>query len=281
MSNNTSLDKNSLISGPINLAKVLSKIDTMSDEEGYALIKKYYKEFLSSSILDTAFDKLRSSTKFINLLIQVCIDNDLSYEQRVFCNSMIYNELIKFNDKKYIQKLYFILGMVVNRSVTNRIMNCGIDSTLSIYLAVARKSSLNKNTNISRLNFCIMCSDPRVMTIQRITDLYCELFHTKEDIRELFLNIAEDNYVYTSDEEWITKDILKIANNINIAILSILDSLDLGYIEIILEEYYKYINMDYIDENEVRISFKYLDKNVYHNISLILDRLANKDIFLP
>ena len=275
------IDKNCLISGPISLAKIFSKIDNMNDEEAYDLIRKYYKEFFTNTILDTAYDSLKQSTRFINLLIQVCIDYTLSYEERVYCNSMIYNEFIKFNDKKYIQKLYFILGMVVNRTVTNRIMNCGIDSILSIYLAVARKSSFDKNTNISRLNFCITCSDPNVMTIQRITDLYCELFNTKEDIKDLFLNIAKDTYVFNSDDEWITDDILTIAKNMNIAILSILDTLDLDYIELILMKYHDMITIENIDESDARISFKYLDKNQYISISLILDKLASKDIFLP
>lgn len=275
------IDKNCLISGPISLAKIFSKIDNMNDEEAYDLIRKYYKEFFTNTILDTAYDNLKQSTRFINLLIQVCIDYTLSYEERVYCNSMVYNEFIKFNDKKYIQKLYFILGMVVNRTVTNRIMNCGIDSILSIYLAVARKSSFDKNTNISRLNFCITCSDPNVMTIQRITDLYCELFNTKEDIKDLFLNIAKDTYVFNSDDEWITDDILTIAKNMNIAILSILDTLDLDYIELILMKYHDMITIENIDESDARISFKYLDKNQYRSISLILDKLASKDIFLP
>ena len=275
------IDKNCLISGPISLAKIFSKINNMNDEEAYDLIRKYYKEFFTNTILDTAYDSLKQSTRFINLLIQVCIDYTLSYEERVYCNSMIYNEFIKFNDKKYIQKLYFILGMVVNRTVTNRIMNCGIDSILSIYLAVARKSSFDKNTNISRLNFCITCSDPNVMTIQRITDLYCELFNTKEDIKDLFLNIAKDTYVFNSDDEWITDDILTIAKNMNIAILSILDTLDLDYIELILMKYHDMITIENIDESDARISFKYLDKNQYRSISLILDKLASKDIFLP
>ena len=275
------IDKNCLISGPISLAKIFSNIDNMNDEEAYDLIRKYYKEFFTNTILDTAYDSLKQSTRFINLLIQVCIDYTLSYEERVYCNSMIYNEFIKFNDKKYIQKLYFILGMVVNRTVTNRIMNCGIDSILSIYLAVARKSSFDKNTNISRLNFCITCSDPNVMTIQRITDLYCELFNTKEDIKDLFLNIAKDTYVFNSDDDWITDDILTIAKNMNIAILSILDTLDLDYIELILMKYHDMITIENIDESDARISFKYLDKNQYRSISLILDKLASKDIFLP
>lgn len=274
------IDKNCLISGPISLAKVLSRVNTMDDEQSYDLIKTHYKEFFSSHILDTAFDELKKSNKFISILTQVCIDENLSYEERVYCNNMIYSEFLK-NHNKYTHKLYFILGMVVNRSVTSRIMNCGVNSNLSIYLAVARKSSFDKNLNISRLNFCIMCSDPNVMTIQRITDLYCELFHTKEDIKTLFLNIAQDNYVLISDEEWITKDILTVTNNINIAILSILDSLDFEYIEVILTEYYRIVSMDNIDESDARINFKYLDKDVYRNISLILDKLASKDIFLP
>lgn len=274
------IDKNCLISGPISLSKVLGKVESMSDESAYVLIKKYYKEFFNSNILDSAYNELKKSSKFLNILTQVCIDINLSYEERVYCNSMIYNEFLK-NHRKYIQKLYFILGMVVNRSMTNRVMNCGVDSNTSIFLAVARKSSFDKNTNISRLNFCIMCGDPNMMTIQRITDLYCELFNTKEDIKDLFLNIAQDNYVLNSDEEWITNDILQVTNNINIAILSILDTLDLDYIEFILTKYYEIIQLDNIDESEARITFKYLDKEAYRNISLILDKLANKDIFLP
>lgn len=276
-----SLNTSEMVSGPTTLAKRLIKVEKLNDEFAYMLVKKEYKNFLSSMIDDPAFDKVKISSKFINALIQVCIECELTYEERIYCNSMIYKQLPKLSNI-YLRKIYYILGLVVNKTIVTKIMDeCHLDQILSSYLAVIRKSSFSKKENVARLNFSIMCLDPNLMTAQRITDLYCAVYNNSEDIKELFLNIVTDVYVYNSDEDWITDDILKTAKNMEIAILSILDSLDMNSIENILLEYSRIVMLNDLDTDEVRISFNKIDRNSFKNISIILNEFERKNIILP
>lgn len=275
-----SLNHDDLVSGPRVLADKLSKVDKLTDELAYLLVKREYKLFLCNVIDNPCFDKIKLSPRFINSLIQVCIEVELTYEERVYCNSMIYKELAKINNT-YLQKLYYILAMVVNRSIVNRLMNCGVNQVLSSYLAVARKSSFEPKDNISRLNFSMMCSGSEVMTIQRITDIYCSIFNDVNDIKQLFLTTIRDVFVFNSDEDWITDKILQTANNMNIAILSIIETLELSSIESILRDYYAMVEIEDLDDSEVRISIKNLNKEIFPNISYIVGNLAKQNIFFP
>lgn len=270
-----------IISGPNALAKRLNKIEKLNDEFAYMLVKKEYKNFLSNMIDDSVFDKIKMSTKFINALTQVCLENKLTYDERIYCNSMIYKQLPKISNN-YLRKIYYILGLVVNKTIANKIMSeCNLDQVLSSYLAVIRKSSFSSKDNIVRLNFSIMCLDPKLMTAQKITDLYCTVFNSSEDIRNLFLNTIVDNYVYNSDEDWITDDILATAKNMEIALLSILDSLDVRIIVDILMDYSRIVKLNALDSDEVRISFSRIDRKSFKNISIAIDELECKDIKLP
>lgn len=270
-----------IISGPNALAKRLNKIEKLNDEFAYMLVKKEYKNFLSNIIDDSVFDKIKMSTKFINALTQVCLENKLTYDERIYCNSMIYKQLPKISNN-YLRKIYYILGLVVNKTIANKIMSeCNLDQVLSSYLAVIRKSSFSSKDNIVRLNFSIMCLDPKLMTAQKITDLYCTVFNSSEDIRNLFLNTIVDNYVYNSDEDWITDDILATAKNMEIALLSILDSLDVRIIVDILMDYSRIVKLNALDSDEVRISFSRIDRKSFKNISIAIDELECKDIKLP
>lgn len=276
-----SLDTSEIVSGPNALAKRLNKIDKLNDEFAYMLVKKEYKNFLSNIIDNEVFDKIKMSTKFINALTQVCLENKLTYDERIYCNSMIYKQLPKISNN-YLRKIYYTLGLVVNRTVANRIMEeCELDQVLSSYLAVIRKSSFSNKDNIARLNFSIMCLDPKLMTAQKITDLYCTVFNSSEDIRNLFLNTIMDTYVYNSDEDWITDDILATAKNMEIALLSILDSLDVRIIKDILMDYSRAVKLNRLDSDEVRISFDRIDRNSFKNISIAIDELNSKNIKLP
>lgn len=274
-------DTSEIISGPNALAKRLNKIEKLNDEFAYMLVKKEYKNFLSNIIDDSVFDKIKMSTKFINALTQVCLENKLTYDERIYCNSMIYKQLPKISNN-YLRKIYYILGLVVNKTIANKIMSeCNLDQVLSSYLAVIRKSSFSSKDNIVRLNFSIMCLDPKLMTAQKITDLYCTVFNSSEDIRNLFLNTIVDNYVYNSDEDWITDDILATAKNMEIALLSILDSLDVRIIVDILMDYSRIVKLNALDSDEVRISFSRIDRKSFKNISIAIDELEYKDIKLP
>lgn len=276
---NYTVQKSDLLLGPHEIAQKLDIIEALSDEDAYYLVSSYYKDFLSNIIDSKEFNDIKKSNKFLNTLTQVCISNPLTYEQRVYCNSMIYKQ-ISIEDE-YKQNIFINLASVVNTNMTNRLMNCGLNKTIAAYLACARKSSFNQKDNISRLNFCINCIEPSLMTVQRITDIYCAVFETVDDVEDLFNYSIKDSYIYTAEDSWITESILKTAHNMDMAVLSILDSLKKEDITRILNNYYKSIQMSRLDREDVRFSLKDINKDVFKNISSVLKSFSKKDIYFP
>ena len=270
----------SIVSGPTMFAEKMKNLDMLTDEAGYNIIKENYQIFLSSAIDSQCFEEIRKSSKFITLLTQVCIDVDLTYEERVYCNSMLYQELSK-TDSKYMQKLYYMLGFIVNKDMVNKIMACGIGQALSTYFAINRKSSFDPKDNISRLNLCIMCANPELMTVQKITDIYCAIFNTVSEVNDLFQLTIMDTYVFQSDEDWITPDVVHVATNMNFAVISILDSLPFPSLEHILRDYYNMTVIQDIDESDIRFSFKNIDRIKFTNLGLALSKLEEQGIVLP
>lgn len=268
--------EDSIVSGPNVFANRLSNMDKLTDEEIYTIIKTSYDIFLSSSINDPCFDFLKQSTRFITILSQVITEIELTLEQRIYCNGMIYKELSN-TDNAYVQRVYYILGMLVNQTMVNKIMATSTEKIFAIYLAVLRESSFSQKDNVARLNFSILCASSSTMTIQHITDIYCALFNTIDEIKELFLLTIKDTYIFNSKEEWINSEVLQIASNMNYAILSLLESLPIAKLEPILTEYAHIILMEDLTEDDVRFSFRSMDLRSFPNIKLIVDKLNSID----
>lgn len=274
--------KEVIIFDPVTLGKRLEHIDAIPDEEVYSILKQYYPIFLSNAIHSSELKFLRRNAKFITILSQVIIEVDLTLEQRTYCNAMLYKEMSETTDDTYLQKLYYILGLHANQNMTHKIMSTGVDKALSTYLAIIRKSSFNPKDNVSRLNFTIMCGKPEIMTVQRITDIYCAIFNTISEIKDLFLLTVRDTYVFTCHESWITEDILRIANNMNFAVLSILESLDHKKLKEILKDYGNMAIIDDLETSDVRFSFKKMDFTNFKNIHKCLIELREQyDLVLP
>ena len=86
-----------------------------------------------------------------------------------------------------------------------------------------------------------------------------------------------------NDADWIGESHITIANRMNSAILSILESLKPEDLSSILEAYYLYeIAEKKIDVDEVRISFSNIQPNIFPNIASVVNRLSKeKRIHLP
>lgn len=263
------------------LANKLESINQLNEEESYNLIKSEYKNFLSSIIDNPVFDKLKSNPKFIISLSQVCLESELTLDERINCNSMIYKQLSITTKTPYLEKLYSFLGFIVNRTITNKLIQCGLTLSLASYLAVVRKSSFDNKNNINRMNFSILCLGPEIMTIQRITDIYATLSNTIDDIKILFLTTMTDIYVTYSSNPSITEDMRITNKNMNNALLSIIESLTPHDIESILVEYNDMIENNMYDENDVRFSLSNIDPKLFPNINYIVNHLYSKQIYLP
>ena len=272
-----SISMDEIVSGPSLLVERLKDIDNMTDNELYDILKTSYHIFLSNSINSPIFKTLRQHPRFIIVLSQIVVEVDLTLEQRVYCNAMLYKELSNLNpENTTLQRVYYILGMNANYNMTKKIMDAGIKQALAIYLAIVRKSSFNNSDNISRLNFTIVCDKPDVMTVQTITNVYCAIFNTVEDIKNLFLLTIRDTYVFTANESWITEDTLRIASNMNFAVLSLLESLPIVKIKDILKEYGTMAMIDDLELEDVRFSFKRLDLTKFPKILEVMTYLRNE-----
>ena len=271
------LNVESIVAGPTILADRLSEMDKLSDEELYSILRGSYSVFLSNAINSPCLDFLRHNSRFITILSQVIMEVELKLDERIYCNSMIYKELSE-TESPYLQRVYYILGMLANQNIMSKIMSTGIDKALATYLAVVRKSSFNFKDNVSRLNFAIMCATPEKMTVQRITDIYCALFNTVTEVKDLFFLIIRDTYVFSSEEDWITPDILQVARNMNCAVLSILDSLSRDKLYEILSEYAHMILIEDLTEEDVRFSFKIVSPIEFPKIVSVMTELADKEL---
>lgn len=263
------------------LANKLESINNLNEEDSYNLIKDEYKNFLSSIIDNPVFDKIKTNPKFIISLSQVCLETELTLDERVNCNSMIYKQLSITTKTPYLEKLYSFLGFVVNRTISNKLIQCGLTLSLASYLAVVRKSSFDIKNNINRMNFSILCLGPEIMTIQRITDIYATLSNTIEDIKILFLSTMTDIYVTYSSNQSITDDMRITNKNMNNALLSIVESLTPHDIESIFKEYNELIENNMYDENDVRFSLSNIDPKLFPKINYVVNYLYSKQIYLP
>ena len=208
------------------------------------------------------------------------MEETLSYEDRIYCNNMIYN---MFPVNQYIAKLYTFLSTVVNNNMTHKIINnCEFNQVSSSYIAVARKSSFRQDENIIRLNSAIICIglDPsNNISVDKIIKLFTTIYTNIRDLTELFLNILKDNYVYQSDDDWITPEVIYISNCINRAILTIIESQPEPVIEEMMLRAYNMISIESLDHTDLRFSLKDIDKTMYPKIISVLNNLTKKEIY--
>lgn len=261
--------------GPEMIANFMRPILTMDDESAYKILCSTYKEFLSNINDHPCFDEFKSSIKFITLLTQVVLANELTYEERVYCNAIVYKQINTASDTMKV--ILLNLGLAANRKMVGTFIKCGLDRKMSTFLAVARKSSFQKKDCISRMNFIIMCTSPDLMTTKMITDIYCASANTIEDVYQLFIYSVKDNYIENNDDEWVTDSHRTISSRMDSAIFSILESIPQNELESMLEAYYIFeVKENKLDEDDVRFSFKNINPVVFPNLAAALDKVVNQ-----
>lgn len=267
-------------SGPSLLAKRLGNLNRLPDEFAYRLVKQEYKSFLSYIDRSEELFYLKLDTRFLTFLIQVCMEETLSYEDRIYCNNMIYN---MFPVNQYVAKLYTFLSTVVNNNMTHKIINnCEFNHVSASYIAVARKSSFRQDENIVRLNSAIVCIglDPsNNISTEKIINLFLTIYNNQRDLTELFLNILKDTYVYQSDDDWITPEVIYISNCINRAILTIIESQPINVIEEMMLRAYNMITIESLDHTDLRFSLRDIDKTMYPKILSVINNLTKKEVY--
>lgn len=280
MEANYSIAPEKVAAGEESLLTKLDRILSSSPEDGYNIAKEEYKYFFDPTVIrDKKYHYLINKPKFLLSLIQVCMGTELTADERVCCNSMTYNGLSENSKDNYLIMLYYYLAMVANPGITNIITKCGVPQELSAYLAMCRRSSFEPRVNAGRLNFSIICLGSRMMTVQRIADIYAGICNSVEDISVLFNAIMVDTYDFGT-LEWSTPDIVEAYANMNNAILSIIDSLPPKQIEYVLIGYNDMIETKFYVDKEVRFSLKDISAKLFPNLTFMYNYFISKGIYL-
>lgn len=260
----------------------LRNIDAMSEKETYELLKGSYSHILSDifGCNNRDYRFLLTSTKFLTILTQVVTEVQLTYDEIVHCNKFIYDYIVYAEQDEYVRKLTFMLGEAVNKSNSRKLLGCGIDEALAIFLAVANRSTFKDEVNIKRVNFTIATSDSEIMSVQRIINIYEVLF---KRIGKLFTTTMFDIGISTCDDSWVTQEVLEVNNNITLANLYILESMEPIEITRVLLNYAEEFKMIYgMNRNAVRFSLHDLkDRPNFIKIPIIVKQLEGDDIIVP
>lgn len=262
------------------LMNKLKDIEAMSVKETYELLRDFYSLILADifGCNNKAYSFLLTSPKFLTILIQVVNEVNLSHDECVHCNKFIYEYIVYADQDEYVRKLLFMLGEAVNKSTVRKLLGCEIDEELAIFLAVAHKSTFKEEVNIKRLNFTLATSNPSFMTVQRIIDIYQVLFTR---ISKLFTTTMFDIGI-TSEDAWVTKEILDANNNITWANLYILESMEPIEITRVLLTYAEEFKMVHAyNYNAVRYSMHNLTLPTFIKTPILIKQLEGDDILIP
>ena len=142
----------------------LANIDNIPEAELYDLIKDNYKVIFDQLFVnkDASFLDIITNNKFLSILIQVMNNVQIGYEEKIYCNNIVYDYFMiqreDNEDIKYKKQLMLSLSKTVNKDVIPSLLGCGIPEELSVQLALARFSTRKENIAIKRVNFIIISS---------------------------------------------------------------------------------------------------------------------------
>lgn len=276
---------NSLSFNPILLDEKIENLDKLDDKELYNIIVEYYKDILNEAFnnKEKNYLSLFTKSKFLNVFIQAMhtVCDDLTYTEKVYCNKIAYDYMtLKDTNKqdKYISTLLLSLSKVINRSLIPGLIGIGLDEQLSIHLALSRYSTFNEITNVKRVNHIIIRSSIKIMTEQRIVNIYEKLF---KKVTPLFEGIMYDVYDESdSNKDKYTEEMKNISSIISLVILDILESMETNDIRLILKEYSLSYSACHQGET-VRFSMQALGPD-YPRVNRCIEYLNEKElIYLP
>lgn len=267
------------------LLKRMQKLDLMSERDAYELINKEYDVLIQDIFGDNAkeFQFLLSSPKFLNIMIQILNQKDLTYLEMLHFNSFIYDYIVYDsveNPDEYIMKLIYMLGEVINKSIVRMLIGCGLDENFAIFIAVSAASSFKPELNIKRLNFTLTTALPEIMSEDMLMSIY-ECFFS--NITDLFINTIFDTDIKDNVDtiDWINDQILTVDNRIMFTVLCILESMtpiEITKVLMATAEAFKWKNYD---DSTTKISLKKIDKEIFNKISIITEQLEGDGYILP
>lgn len=263
------------------LRDMLMNIDNLNDQQLYELVLKCYDNILSDIFINgntevqQKYLTILVHPRFLTVLNQVMYKVQLSYDNRIYCNKIIYDYMsLNTNDDQYIKDLLLALARTVNRDIIPILIGLGLPEEVATFLTISKFSSKKELVNIKRLNHAICLSDPGVMTEEMIINIYEKLIN---NITLLFEGIMFDLCNFNT----VSEDYADIYSLISLAVLSILNNLPSETIRSVLVAYagdfYSIMNTN----QYVRFSMQSLSMD-YYRVSQIVEYLRNVEmIYVP
>lgn len=260
--------------------KMESEFETMEYKDAYILIRDNYSLIISDIFEKkerkevSKFIKYFTNSVFITCLTQTMYSETPDKRTKMRLNKMCYDYLILQSDKdEYIATLLKALSKTVNRDIIPRLCaDIRLSEDHAAFLAMARYSSENENTNIKRLNRTIMKMKLSDITEQKIVDIYLLLF---DRVLPLFTGVMLD----VSSPQNLSGDAEEIYGLITLAILDIMNELPISDIKRGLVLFDEDRKMLYPDAS-LRMNFRSCSEDDYPRFIRALDELEQEGTYI-
>lgn len=262
------------------LKEKLMNINNLTDQQLYNLIMSSYENILSDIFINNTPEMQKHylnifiHPRFLTILNQVMYKVQLSYDNRIYCNKIIYDYITIDNGDQYTKDLLLVLAKTVNRDIIPILVGLGLSEDFATTLAISRFSSKKELVNIKRLNFAICSSSPDIMTEQMIVYIYEKLISN-------FTFLFEGTMFDICDYNTVTEDFAEIYSTISLAILTILNNMPSDKIRTVLVSYTGDYNSIMNTNHRVRFSMQSLSMDYYRIIQVIEYLRTVENIYVP
>lgn len=272
-----------------NLSNCMNAIGTISEYELYDYTSKNYHYIIQELFLnhnEKKYKTLLDSAKFIMVLQQALIDVSLSEEELVGLNQYIYMSIVYQKTDLFMRKILFGLGEIINKPIVNSLISLGtLDHELCIFLAISYKSSPDPYMNVKRINFALCDSSKNILSVEDLTYIFYKLY--SESFSNLFIGTMFDRSIIDDEEngeEWVTDTLTTINDNITIAVLNLMETMQPIDIYNLLVKFINKWTDDYCGNREaVRCSIKNICMNDrrYTKIFILIQELEGQGLMVP
>lgn len=218
----------------------------LSYDDKVSLIEKSHYLILEEIVKNhniKIFDFLISNPENIDILANVISSNPYNLDERNYCNKIIYDflESIK-NDSGNInhKSSYLHLAKAVNRNTVSK-LSIIVPEDLALMMCVCRYSSTNETVNTNRLLNLIICQDEKLITEQKMIDIFIALY---DRISPLFIGVMS----FVKDRSKLSESQESLYALIDLVMLDILNEMPTDQIRKVLVDYATNIQFGYIKE---------------------------------
>lgn len=251
---------------------IIKDIDTIPENDLKMMVAKNYTIIFKDY---TDYIKLFMNEKFLKVLIEVVSKVNLTVQEKVTCNSIIYEYLIllETNNNPSIKFALISLSKVVNKELVNILLSNRLSGELASCIAFTRYSSLDEKVNIKRINFLL---SQQCIEYATMKNLYRILF---SNLILLFTYTMFDTY--QTIEEWMTTEFIQNHNNISRIVLELLEEAPFDAIRVVLSSYANDFSMLHrSDKSSVRFSLREYTID-YPRVRQMICILDSQGIYVP